>query len=188
MWNDNNSSSNWACKTGKCAEMKIPIIIVIILLVIGWLFLYSNNTSIKEELVEQNTQDILVENTNSENIENTNSENIANTNSESIENVSVKIENKYREYWSDLLVADKTNVLFFAASWCPSCKSADKNFSTETIPDNINLLKVDYDKYSDLKEKYSVTMQHTFVIVDKDWNEIKKWSWASNVADLVKKL
>jgi hypothetical protein len=37
---------------------------------------------------------------------------------------------------------------------------------SETIPDNINLLKVDYDTYTDLKEKYSITMQHTYVEVD----------------------
>jgi len=34
------------------------------------------------------------------------------------------------------------------------------------IPENVNLLKVDYDNSTDLKEKYGVTMQHTFVLVD----------------------
>jgi hypothetical protein len=33
-------------------------------------------------------------------------------------------------------------------------KSADSNFSSEKIPENLNLLKVDYDTYTDLKKQY----------------------------------
>jgi hypothetical protein len=49
-------------------------------------------------------------------------------------------------------------------------------------------LKVDYDTYTDLKEKYSITMQHTYVEVDVNWKEIKKWSWSTNVADILKEV
>ncbi len=52
------------------------------------------------------------------------------------------------------------------------------------IPENVNLLKVDYDSSSDLKQKYGVTMQHTFVLVDANGEMIKKWSGSNDVKDL----
>src|SRR3989338_2109218 len=56
-------------------------------------------------------------------------------------------------------------VLFFRASWCPTCKAVDAdiraNFSA--IPGGLTILDVDYDNSSALKQKYGVTYQHTFV-------------------------
>lgn len=94
----------------------------------------------------------------------------------------------YTSYDSSKLSDSKSNILFFAASWCPSCVSADKNFSSEEIPQNLNILKVDYDNSSDLKKKYWVTMQHTFVLVDKDLEMIKKWSWSNESKDILSQI
>ncbi len=91
----------------------------------------------------------------------------------------------YQNYDISKLSDTKTNILFFAATWCPACQWADKNLSSENIPQNLNILKVDYDTYTDLKTKYEITMQHTFVQVDKDGNMIKKWSWSNNSADIL---
>jgi thioredoxin-related protein len=52
------------------------------------------------------------------------------------------------------------------------------------IPENVNLLKVDYDNSSELKLKYGVTMQHTFVLVDAKGEMIKKWSGSKDSKDL----
>jgi thioredoxin 1 len=74
---------------------------------------------------------------------------------------------------------DKTKrVLFFKASWCPSCRSADEAFNKDVkkIPTNIVIFKADYDKETALKEKYGITRQHTFVYVDAKGMEVKKWS------------
>ena len=73
---------------------------------------------------------------------------------------------------------DKKRVLFFHASWCPTCKSANSEFTSmmEKIPQEIVLLKTDYDTNSDLKKKYAITYQHTFVQVDSEGNEITKWN------------
>ena len=38
---------------------------------------------------------------------------------------------------------------------------------------------------ADLKKKYGVVYQHTFVQVDKDGNLIKKWSGSPNLSSLV---
>lgn len=90
----------------------------------------------------------------------------------------------YWDYSADKLSATAKNILFFHASWCPACRWADKNFANSEIPQNINLLKVDYDTSTELKEKYWVTMQHTFVLVDSKWEMIKKWSGSNDGKDL----
>jgi len=81
-------------------------------------------------------------------------------------------------------------VLFFHASWCPSCRSLnsdiEKNISS--IPKGVSILKVDYDKETELKKKYSVTSQHTLVQVDKDGNIINKWSGSPKLSSIVSEI
>lgn len=73
------------------------------------------------------------------------------------------------------LAGNKT-VYFFAASWCPSCQAADKSLKAEGVPDGLTVVKVDFDKGTELKKKYGITQQHTFVQVDNSGKELKKWS------------
>jgi thioredoxin 1 len=74
--------------------------------------------------------------------------------------------------------AGQKRVLFFAATWCPSCRSADKdiNANLKTIPATVMIFKADYDLQTELKTKYGITHQHTFVYVDKTGKAIKTWS------------
>jgi thiol-disulfide isomerase/thioredoxin len=67
-------------------------------------------------------------------------------------------------------------VLFFNATWCPTCQSTvkDINANIANIDPKLHLLSVDYDTNQDLRAKYGVTMQHTFVEVDMSGNLIKK--------------
>ncbi len=67
-------------------------------------------------------------------------------------------------------------VLFFNAKWCPSCQQANKSFLNNKVPAGLIILSVDYDTSTELKKKYGVTYQHTFVQVDSNGNMIKKWS------------
>jgi thiol-disulfide isomerase/thioredoxin len=78
-------------------------------------------------------------------------------------------------------------VLFFKASWCPSCQSVDRDIlsNKQHIPSGVTILTVDYDNSQDLKKKYGVTYQHTFVQVDASGNLIKKWSGSATLAALV---
>lgn len=73
---------------------------------------------------------------------------------------------------------DKKRVLFFHATWCPTCKAANIEFENNLskIPSDVVLLKTDYDSQTELKKKYSITYQHTFVLVDGDGNALKKWN------------
>ena len=78
-------------------------------------------------------------------------------------------------------------VLFFHASWCPSCRglSADIEKNMSSIPADVSILKVDYDTETELKKKYGVTYQHTLVQVSSDGTLIKKWSGAPTLSALV---
>ncbi len=98
----------------------------------------------------------------------------------------VMIKGSYTDYdTAKLANAEKGKViLFFHAPWCPTCKEADKNFNASATPDGITLLKTDYDSSNDLKKKYGITYQHTFVQVDKDGNLIKKWSGSTSYDQL----
>ncbi|MEO5499543.1 MAG: thioredoxin family protein [Candidatus Saccharimonadales bacterium] len=93
----------------------------------------------------------------------------------------------YTDYDSAKLANAETGkvVLFFHAPWCPTCKNANDNFKSTPTPDGLTLLKVDYDSSNELKKKYGVTYQHTFVQVDKAGNLLKKWN-GSNSYDAIK--
>jgi thioredoxin 1 len=74
--------------------------------------------------------------------------------------------------------ATQKRVLFFKASWCPTCRSADKDFmaNLKKIPTDVMIFKADYDTETALKTKYNVARQHTFVFVDKAGKALKTWS------------
>lgn len=77
--------------------------------------------------------------------------------------------------------AESNKVYFFHASWCPICQSIDKEITADTskIPQGITLIKTDFDSATDLRKKYGVTTQYTFVQIDSSGNEKFQWSAAS---------
>ncbi len=79
--------------------------------------------------------------------------------------------------------ASMKRVLFFAASWCPTCRAADKDFNAnlDKIPADVIILKTDYDTQTALKTKYGITHQHTFVYVNAKGEALKKWSGGATV-------
>ena len=87
---------------------------------------------------------------------------------------------KYLLYTQDSFnaAADQKRVYYFHAPWCPTCKVANAEFESkkDQIPSGVVLFKTDYDTNGELKKKYAVTYQHTFVQVDAEGNEISKWN------------
>ncbi len=83
------------------------------------------------------------------------------------------------EYSSDpTKYASSNKVYFFHASWCPICVSIDKDFKdgSAKIPANTVMIKTDFDSQTELRKKYGVTTQYTFVQVDSNGNETAQWT------------
>ncbi len=63
--------------------------------------------------------------------------------------IAVEAEEKgqYLEYTQARLKHAKEEfiVLFFHANWCPSCKAFEEKVLSEEIPENIKILKVNFD-------------------------------------------
>lgn len=87
----------------------------------------------------------------------------------------------------------KRRVLFFYANWCTTCRPVNADFlkNQDQIPDDVIVFRVNY-KDSDtdksekeLAEKYKIIYQHTFVQVNQQGDEIKKWN-GGNLSDLIK--
>lgn len=98
----------------------------------------------------------------------------------------------YEAFSADKLARAETGdvVLFFHASWCPSCRALNSNIESnlKSIPESVTILKTDYDKETELKKKYGVTYQHTLVQVDKDGKLIKKWSGGGTLDNLLSQI
>ncbi len=77
-------------------------------------------------------------------------------------------EASYVPYTDGVLTNGKTKVLFFHAAWCPECKEANATLKSWFPSKDFtrSVYKVDYDTAKELKIKYGVTYQHTFVVVD----------------------
>lgn len=80
--------------------------------------------------------------------------------------------------------SNQRRVLFFYASWCPTCRPADADFSANAanLPADMTVIRVNYnDPDTDEDEKelaklYGVTYQHTFVQIDSSGKALTKWN------------
>jgi len=83
------------------------------------------------------------------------------------------------EYDADKSTYASTDVvLFFNAAWCSTCREARDNIEADLagIPSDLTIVVVDFDTATDLRQKYGVTVQHTFVQIDAEGTELAKWS------------
>lgn len=78
-----------------------------------------------------------------------------------------------------------TVVLFFAAPWCPTCRETDENLLAEGVPAGLTVVKTDYDTETDLRRKYGVTVQHTFVQVDEMGTELTTFTGSTTGEDIL---
>lgn len=74
--------------------------------------------------------------------------------------------------------ADSKKVYYFHASWCSICQAIDKEISADPskLPSGVTMIKTDFDSSTQLRQKYGVTNQYTFVQVDNNGNETAQWS------------
>jgi len=68
-------------------------------------------------------------------------------------------------------------MLFFAADWCPYCQADLKEINADgkRLVDVV-IVVADYDKTAELKAKYGVTVQDTFVQIDAEGMEKAIWT------------
>lgn len=80
------------------------------------------------------------------------------------------------------LASGKPTVLFFYANWCPTCKAEEPTVKTIVADTNVplNVIRVNtLDSDTDADEKalakdYDIFIQHTFVFLDKNGNEVDR--------------
>jgi thiol-disulfide isomerase/thioredoxin len=83
---------------------------------------------------------------------------------------------KYIDYSPDAIAqSDGTKILFFYAPWCPQCRAVEADIKNDGVPNNVTIIKVDYDTSQTLRQKYGVTIQTTFVKVDNEGNLVEKY-------------
>ena len=168
------------------------IIIGIIALVVIVGGVYASMNLQKEEVVSQNnTEQANVDQKNMDDKQNKD-EMVKDEAGMTDEKDSMMKVGSYEAYSSEKLAMAATGdvVLFFHASWCPSCRglNSDIEKNLNSIPAGVTILKADYDKETELKKKYGVSYQHTLVQVDKDGNMIKKWSGGSNLESILSQI
>lgn len=91
---------------------------------------------------------------------------------------------QYTEYTDGVIGDGFPAVLFFAASWCPSCQANDARLSEWYNNGGlyISVYKIDYDNSADLKARYGVVQQDTFVRIDAEGNAVRLTSFPNESA------
>ncbi len=78
---------------------------------------------------------------------------------------------------SEKLAAMAPTVLFLAADWCPSCQADLKDINANgSRLGSVNVVVVDYDKSTALKQKYGVTVQDSFVQIGAMGEKLATWN------------
>jgi len=95
-------------------------------------------------------------------------------------------DSRYVEYSKTAFekASSRKRVLFFYASWCPTCIQADNSISEnkESLPQDLTVIRVNYNdpetdqEEKDLAKMYGITYQHTFVQIDEMGTEVSKWN------------
>ncbi|MBS45361.1 MAG: hypothetical protein CMH83_19760 [Nocardioides sp.] len=69
-----------------------------------------------------------------------------------------------------------TVVLYFHAPWCHECQATDAAIESDGMPDGLTLVQIDYDSRTDLRQRYGVTVQHSFVTLDGSGDRDEVWT------------
>ena len=78
---------------------------------------------------------------------------------------------------AEAIAANGPAVLMFAADWCPICQADLKDINAHgSRLGDVTVVVVDYDKSADLKTRYGITYQHTYVQIDAMGRKLGVWS------------
>ncbi len=165
----------------------IVSIVIGIFLVGGGVFAYTNNQNDKEEqekmAMEKKTEDEAM--MKKEDAATMEKDKMAKEGESMEKDASMTKHGSYvtlEDYNNDpSKYADSKKVYFFHASWCPICRGIDEEINADMskIPAGVTMIKTDFDNSKDLRQKYGVTTQYTFVQIDTNGNETAQWSATS---------
>jgi thioredoxin 1 len=152
----------------KITKILIPIILLV---VIGAFFLFASQTEAPTKVVTTVTE---TTNVKEKEIE----PNSGSQDTQTYSRYVIHSPQTYEQY------NGKKRILFFYASWCPTCQPVNKDLMDNSIkiPEDFVVIRVNYkdaetdDLEKALAKKYAVTYQHTFVVIDEEGNEITKWN------------
>lgn len=95
----------------------------------------------------------------------------------------------YRNYVDGVIGNDFESILFFHAAWCPYCIANNTKleawYAEKHFPRSV--YKIDFDTADELKARFGVTNQDTFILIGRDGNEIKRVTFPSE-SDLLELL
>lgn len=157
---------------------KVFVAIGVFVLLTGAVFLFTNNSTDENEVVS-NTVSQPTEQENANVIEETNT-------GQQQELATADSGLGYIEY-SDQALADSSGsnrVLFFHAPWCSVCNFYEGQIEEQGVPNDVTILKIDYDSEDELKDRYNVTTQSTFVLLDEGGNIENSWPFARGLSDI----
>jgi thiol-disulfide isomerase/thioredoxin len=78
---------------------------------------------------------------------------------------------------AEALASKHPTVLFFSADWCPYCQADLKDINANGAKlGKVNVVVVDFDKSADLKMKYGITSQDTFVQIGPMGEKLAVWN------------
>ncbi|MBP7056998.1 thioredoxin family protein [Candidatus Gracilibacteria bacterium] len=85
----------------------------------------------------------------------------------------------YQNYTPELyasLKGQKAFVLFFHASWCPTCRRMEQEITSAlaSFPPDTVILKTNYDTATALKKTWGVQVQSTIVVIDAQGESVFK--------------
>ena len=86
--------------------------------------------------------------------------------------------------FSEQALADasgSSRVVFFHAQWCSTCKFFENDIKSAGVPADITILEADYDTETALKDKYGVSVQSTFVLLNDAGEVVRTWPFASGL-------
>lgn len=96
---------------------------------------------------------------------------------ESTETNNMQAAGRYATYTEEAIKdpAYDTTIVFFFAPWCPECRAYKQAIQAEQILEKVQILEADFDSSTELKKRYGVTLQTTFVRVNTTGELQKKW-------------
>lgn len=111
---------------------------------------------------------------------------------ESIITNSLNIDDTTSRYidYDQRKLTKQTNILFFTTTWDQDSKKIDKDImkNQSKIPMDTIIFKVNYDTEKELKEKYHITTQNTFVQINEKGKEIQQWTDSKTLNEILSKI